>query len=74
MKWQSNKPQHFRIDNGEVMLLTADQDMAGLKNRHHFSKETVFARHASHIVPIGSPLGVWNVKQDDMKIAYMLYF
>ena len=39
MKWKNNKHQHFRIDNGEVMLLTADQDMAGLKNRHHFQKK-----------------------------------
>ena len=56
------------------MLLTVDQDKAALKNRHHFSKERVFARHSSHIVPIGSPLAVWNVKHDDIKIAHMLYF
>ena len=57
------------------MLLTAENDMALQKNRHHFSKEEVFSpAHTSHIVPIGSPLAVWNVKHDDIKIAHMLYF
>ena len=44
------------------MLLTSHPDEAVYKNRHHFSKEALFSRHSSDIIPIGSPLQVWNLK------------
>ena len=48
----------FRIDRGEIMLHTSEQDIARYKNRHHFSKETIIVLPSAHAVPLGSPLVV----------------
>ena len=49
---------NFRIGEGNAVSVTADEVKAILINYYHFSKDPLYSRHASYIVPKGSPLQV----------------
>ena len=54
---------NFRIGEGNAVSVTADEVKAILINYYHFSKDPLYSRHASYIVPKGSPLQVrWDMK------------
>ena len=52
----------FRLDRGHAVGLTIATRRLEAPDLRHYSKNIIFARHTSIILPKGSPLVVWKLK------------